>query len=86
MTVVTSADQAQVPVPDVRELPFEVGGVALTMRVYPDPSGLRGQVFRGEEKLAGVQIFHTTDIDRLFARAASDRAVLRAVARFSSGG
>lgn len=86
MSVVAGADKAPIPAPGMRELPFEVGGVALTMRVYPDPSGLRGQVFSGEEKLAGVQVFHTTDVDRLFARAASDRAVLRAVARLSAGG
>lgn len=62
------------------ELDLEVGGVALTLRVFDDPSGLRGQVFAGEEKLAGVQIFHTRDLSRLVARARGDRAVLRAVA------
>lgn len=60
---------------------LEVGGQHFTLHVYPDPSGLRGQVFDGEEKIAGVQIFHTTDVDRLLALARRDRAVLRAVER-----
>jgi hypothetical protein len=62
-------------------LPLEVGGHLFTLHVYADPSGLRGQVFDGEEKLAGVQVFHTTDVERLIALARRDRAVLRAVQR-----
>lgn len=60
-------------------VPLEVDGHLFTLHVYADPSGLRGQVFDGEEKLAGVQIFHTTDVEQLKALAQRDRAVLRAV-------
>ncbi len=62
-------------------VPLEVGGHPFTLHVYDDPSGLRGQVFDGEEKIAGVQVFHTTDVDRLIALARRDRAVARAVER-----
>lgn len=62
-------------------VPLDVGGQQFTLRVYADPSGLRGQVFDGEEKLAGVQVFHTTDVARLIALAQRDRAVLRAAQR-----
>lgn len=63
------------------ELALDIDGVPFTLRVFPDPSGLRGQVFLGEEKIAGVQIFHTTDVERLMQLARTDRAVARAVER-----
>lgn len=67
------------------EIPSEVGleidGVSFTLRVSDDPSGLRGQVFHGEEKVAGVQIYHQKSLDRLTAIALRDAAVLRAVDR-----
>jgi hypothetical protein len=69
----------------VEEIPFEVDGVDLVLRVHPDPSGLRGQVFRGDEKVAGVQIYHREDRDALLAEARRDRAVLRAVGRAREG-
>lgn len=62
-------------------VPLEVGGQQFTLHVYADPSGLRGQVFDGQDKLAGVQIFHTTDVRLLIGMAKRDRAVLRAVER-----
>lgn len=62
-------------------VPLEVGGQEFTLHVYADPSGLRGQVFAGQEKIAGVQVFHTTDVQLLVALAKRDRAVLRAVER-----
>lgn len=62
-------------------VPLLVGGQEFTLFVYADPSGLRGQVFDGQEKLAGVQVFHTQDVKRLVGLAMRDRAVLRAVAR-----
>lgn len=66
--------------PPIHPIMIDIDGCALELRIFADPSGLRGQVFAGEEKLAGVQIFHTRDVDRLIARARTDRAVLRAVA------
>lgn len=62
------------------EIAFDAGGEAFVLRVFPDPSGLRGQVFRGEEKIAGVQIYHSTDRDLLLREARRNRAVLRAAA------
>jgi hypothetical protein len=60
------------------EIEFEAAGASFVLRVFPDPSGLRGQVFRGEEKIAGVQIYHTEDRAALVREAVRDRAVLRA--------
>lgn len=62
----------------VRELELEVEGARFVLRVFPDPSGLRGQVFRGEDKVAGVQIYHSTDVESLLQEARRNRAVLRA--------
>lgn len=61
-----------------QELELEIEGANFVLRVFADPSGLRGQVFRGEEKVAGVQVYHTTDVEALVRQARSDRAVLRA--------
>jgi hypothetical protein len=61
-----------------QEVELEVEGVVFRLLVFPDPSGLRGQVFRGEEKVAGVQVYHVTDVDALVRRALQDPAVLRA--------
>jgi hypothetical protein len=58
---------------------FEVDGVGFVLRVFPDPSGLRGQVFSGDEKVAGVQIYHREDREALLQAARTDRAVRRAV-------
>ncbi|MGH9002076.1 MAG: hypothetical protein ACRDYV_02995, partial [Acidimicrobiia bacterium] len=58
--------------------------VDFVLRVHPDPSGLRGQVFRGDEKIAGVQIYHRQETAVLLAEARRDRAVLRAVERARS--
>lgn len=66
------------------ELNMDIEGVDFTLRLFADPSGLRGQVFAGEEKIAGVQIFHTQEISRLMAKAKGDRAVRRAVAARTS--
>jgi hypothetical protein len=63
---------------DVREVELEVGEAKFVLRVFPDPSGLRGQVFRGEEKVAGVQIYHSTDVEALLREARRNRAVRRA--------
>jgi hypothetical protein len=63
------------------ELDLEVDGCRFRLRVFADPSGLRGQVFLGEEKIAGVQVYHTTDVEALVREARRDRAVLRAVTR-----
>lgn len=60
---------------------LDVDGQQFTLWIHPDPSGLRGQVFDGEEKIAGVQIFHTTEVALLVELARKDRAVLRAVSR-----
>lgn len=73
----TPDDKAEPPIAPIM---IDIDGCALELRIFADPSGLRGQVFSGEEKLAGIQIFHTRDVDRLIARARADRAVLRAVA------
>jgi hypothetical protein len=62
----------------LEEIDFEVDGAAFVLRVFSDPSGLRGQVFRGEEKIAGVQIYHSKDPQLLLRAAQRDKAVLRA--------
>jgi len=72
------SDPEPTPEPPV-SLDLEVGDQHFTLYVYPDPSGLRGQVFDGEEKIAGVRIFHTTDVESLVSMARRDHAVLRAV-------
>lgn len=59
---------------------LDLEGQRFVLRVFSDPSGLRGQVFRGEEKIAGVQVYHTTDVEALVRSALRNRAVLRAVA------
>lgn len=66
------------------ERTFEVDGVSFTLRIHADPSGLRGQVFHGEEKIAGsIQIYHQDDPDRLVAAACRDAAVRRAAERLA---
>lgn len=72
---------AQESGPQHPDVPLEVGGVTLQLRVFDDPSGLRGQVFDGEEKVAGVQVFHTKDVARLVEVARRDRAVARGAER-----
>lgn len=62
----------------VQEVELEVDGAQFVLRVFSDPSGLRGQVFRGEEKVAGVQIYHSTDLASLVREVRRNRAVLRA--------
>ena len=62
---------------------FEVDGSAFTMRVSETASGLRGLVFSGDEKVAGVQVYHRSDRDALLQTARSDRAVLRFAAAAS---
>lgn len=59
----------------------DVAGVTFEVRISDDPSGLRGQVFYGEEKIAGVQVFHQKNVARLLDMARKDAAVLRAAAR-----
>jgi hypothetical protein len=65
------------------EVPLEVAGVTFSLRIFDDPSGLRGQVFHGEEKIAGLQVYHHKDVERLITAAQRDAAVSRAVARIS---
>lgn len=65
------------------EVALDIEGVVLRLLVFEDPSGLRGQVFDGEEKVAGVQIFHTQDVNLLVDRARRDRAVRRHLARLA---
>ena len=60
---------------------IEVDGVTFELRVHDDPSGLRGQVFWGEEKIAGVQIYHDHTVGRLVEQARRDAAVQRAAER-----
>ncbi|MCJ7437897.1 MAG: hypothetical protein MUP97_09070 [Acidimicrobiia bacterium] len=64
------------------EIEFEADGSTFVLRVSRGASGLRGQVFRGEERIAGVQIYHSDDPELLVREARRDRAVLRA----ASGG
>jgi hypothetical protein len=63
------------------EIDFEVDGVPFVLRVVAGPSGLRGQVFSGDEKVAGVHVYHTDDRQALLRQARSDPAVHRAAAR-----
>ena len=67
-----------------QEVELEVEGCRFRLLVFADPSGLRGQVFLGEEKVAGVQVYHVTDVEALVRRAERDPAVLRA-ARAAAG-
>jgi hypothetical protein len=60
------------------DISFEAAGETFTLQVFADPSGLRGQVFRGEEKIAGVQIYHSKDRELLLRQARTNKAVLRA--------
>lgn len=69
---------------EANEVDVEVEGTTFVLRILPDPSGLRGQVFNGEEKVAGVQIYHTTDVESLIREVRRNRAVLRA-ARLADG-
>lgn len=72
-----------------QEVALEVGGVSFTLLLFPDPSGLRGQVWHGDERIAGLRLFHSSDADRLAELASRNSAVLRAAARLSdaaSGG
>jgi hypothetical protein len=66
------------------EIDFEVDGAAFVLRVVAGPSGLRGQVFSGDEKVAGVHVYHTEDRQALVRQARSDQAVQRAAARLTS--
>lgn len=72
-------DEHQTVIPS--EVDLNIDGVSFVLHVRDDPSGLRGQVFYGEEKIAGVQIFHHKSVDNLTAMALKDAAVLRAVDR-----
>jgi hypothetical protein len=65
---------------EAEEIGFEVDGMDFVLRVFPDSSGLRGQVFRGDEKIAGVMIYHRDDREALLAEARRDPAVKRAAA------
>ena len=71
---------------EAEEINFEVDGVGFVLRVFPDPSGLRGQVFSGDEKVAGVQIYHREDREELLRQARTDRAVRQAAARMAAAG
>ncbi len=62
------------------EIEFEVESSAFVLRVSRGASGIRGQVFRGEVRIAGVQIYHSNDVDLLVREARGNRAVLRAAA------
>lgn len=66
---------------ELPEVALDFPDVSFRLRVFDDPSGLRGQVFAGEEKIAGVQVFHTKDVEKLLWKARRDRAVLRGVAQ-----
>lgn len=69
---------------DFQDVPCDVGGVPFTVRVFPDPSGIRAQVWYGEERIAGLRLFHSDDIDRALQQVRSNKAVLRAADRLSS--
>jgi hypothetical protein len=62
---------------------FEHAGVQFELRVRREPSGLAGQVFHGQEVVAGVRLFHSEDVGRLQALVLKDRAFLRAVERLA---
>ncbi len=62
------------------EIEFEVEGSAFVLRISRGASGIRGQVFRGEVRIAGVQIYHSNDVDLLVREARGNQAVLRAAA------
>ena len=76
--MINDGSGGDVPADAREEIEFEAAGSRFVLRVFPDPSGLRGQVFRGEEKIAGVQIYHSSDREALLREARRDRAVLRA--------
>lgn len=66
-----------------QEVALEVSGVPFTMRLSPSPSGLRAQVWHNDERVAGVRLFHSSDVNRLRELASRNRAVLRAAERLS---
>ena len=71
----------ETPIPATSSV--DVGGVTFEVRISDDPSGLRGQVFYGEENIAGVQVFHLKSVEKLLDMARKDTAVLRAATRIS---
>ena len=66
------------------QIDFEVDGVPFVLHVAASPSGLRGQVFSGDEKVAGVRVYHTEDRRALLRQARRDPAVHRAADRLRS--
>ncbi len=69
---------------ETQEVPVEVGGVSFTVTVTPSPSGIRGKVWYHDEKIAGMRLFHSDDVDQLLEQVRRDAAVLRAVERLST--
>ena len=70
-------------VSDPQEMAFELSGVPFTLRLFDDPSGLRGQVWHHHERIAGVRLFHSSDVAKLTEQARRNRAVLQAAERLS---
>jgi hypothetical protein len=82
MTAEAGAAVAEDAQPTV--MPFDYAGVQFELRVRHEPSGLAGQVFHGQEFVAGIRLFHSEDVNRLQALAVKDRAFLRAVERLAA--
>jgi len=68
------------------KIEFEADGVTFVLRVSRGASGIRGQVFRGEVRIAGVQIYHSNDVELLVREARRNRAVARAAAAVAADG
>lgn len=69
---------------DSQHLTVEVDGVTFTVQTSPSPSGLRGQVWYGERRIAGLRLFHDDSAERLLEQVRRHRAVLRAAAELSA--
>lgn len=69
---------------DPQHLTVEVDGVPFSVQTSPSPSGLRGQVWYGERRIAGLRLFHEDNADKLLEQVRRHPAVLRAAAELSA--
>lgn len=71
---------------DGQVLLIERDGLEFRLHVFRLPSGLRGDLYFGDEKVAGQRIYHSDDVERLRDQVLRDAAFQRAVRRLSEEG